>query len=50
MNGGQLLCVPVSFVDWDQYLVHFIYSLVHAGLEETARQMLVQLKKVTQKY
>lgn len=32
VNGGQFFCVPVGLVHGDQHLVHFVHSLVHAGL------------------
>lgn len=33
VDSSQLFEVPVSFMNWQKNLVHFIYGLIHSGLQ-----------------
>lgn len=33
MNGGQLLGIPVSFMNRDEHLVDFVHGFIHASLQ-----------------
>lgn len=48
MNGGELFGVPVGLVDRDEYLVHFVYCLVHARLERRSSKNNNSWLKFTQ--
>lgn len=43
MNGGQLLGIPVSFMNRDEHLVDFVHSLVHAGLQTESENEVTEL-------
>lgn len=43
MNSGQLLGIPISFMNRDEHLVDFIHGLVHASLQTRGKNKVTYL-------